>query len=62
MKYLLAITILAVITALSIGTETIEEKVDKQIEESHLLSDSAILVLEELHDKNDSLLVKYFGE
>lgn len=60
MKYLLAISILAVITALSLGPKTIEEQVEEQIQHSQALHDSAMIILREIHDKNDSLLDAYF--
>ena len=60
MKYLLAISILAVITALSLGPKTIEEQVEEQIQHSQALHDSAMIILRKIHDKNDSLLDAYF--
>ena len=61
MKYLLAISILAIITALSLKP-TKMEAIDEQLHESEVLHDSAMVLLQELHDKNDSLLVKHFGK
>jgi len=60
MKYLGFIALLAIITALSIKPKSIEERVAIQIEESQALHDSAINLLIELHEKNDSLIDKYF--
>jgi hypothetical protein len=60
MKYLLALSLLALITALSMKTTSIEERVEVQLEESEALHDSAMILLKELHDKNDSLIDKYF--
>ena len=60
MKYLSFIALLAIITALSIKPKSIEERVAIQIEESEALHDSAMILLKELHDKNDSLIDKYF--
>ena len=60
MKYLSIIAILAVITALSIKPKTIEERVEIQLEESEALQDTAMILLREIHEKNDSLIDKYF--
>jgi hypothetical protein len=62
MKYLLALSLLALITALSMKPKSIEERVEVQLEESEALHDSAMVLLKELHDKNDSLLTQYFGK
>ena len=62
MKYLSIIAILAVITALSIKPKSIEERVEIQLEKSEALHDSAMILLQEIHDKNDSLLIKHFGK
>ena len=59
MKYLLAISILAIITALSLKP-TKMEAIDEQIHESEALHDSAMVLLKQIHDKNDSLLDAYF--
>ena len=61
MKYLLALSLLALITALSMNPDKMEV-IEEQIEESEALHDSAMVLLKELHDKNDSLLTQYFGE
>jgi len=60
MKYLLALSLLALITALSMKPTSIEERVEVQLEESEALHDSAMILLKELHDKNDSLIDAYF--
>ena len=60
MKYLSIIAILAVITALSIKPKTIEERIEIQLEESEALQDTAMILLREIHEKNDSLIDKYF--
>ena len=62
MKYLGFIALLALITALSIKPTSIEERVEIQLEESEALHDSAMVLLKEIHDCNDSLLSQYFGE
>jgi hypothetical protein len=60
MKYLGFIALLALITTLSIKPKSIEERVSIQIEESQALHDSAMNLLIELHEKNDSLIDIYF--
>ena len=60
MKYLSILAILAVITALSIKPKTIEERIEIQLEESEALQDTAMILLREIHEKNDSLIDKYF--
>jgi len=63
MKFLTALGLVVLITALSVKPQAIEEKVDVQIEESKSIQDSAMKVLVELHEANDSLLIqKYFYE
>lgn len=63
MKFLAALGLVVLITALSVKPKPIEEKVEVQIEESQLMHDSAMKVLVELHEANDSLLIqKYFYE
>ena len=65
MKTLLITTIsiiLILIMGLSAETPAIEDQAEEQLVESEMLQDSAMIILKELHDKNDSLLVKYFGE
>ena len=60
MKYLLALSLLALITALSMKPTSIEERVEEQIQQSEILHDTEMILLKELHDKNDSLIDKYF--
>ena len=62
MKFLTALGIVVLITALSMEPKSIEEKVEIQLQESEALHDSAMVLLKELHDKNDSLLTQHFGE
>ena len=59
MKYLLALSLLALITALSMKPDKMEV-IEEQIEESEALHDSAMVLLKEIHDGNDSLIDKYF--
>lgn len=60
MRFLAALGILVLILALTTNS-TIEEKVEEQIEESQEMHDSAMQMLVELHEANDSLLIeKYF--
>jgi hypothetical protein len=61
MKFLTALGIVVLITALSMKSDKMEV-IEEQIEESESLHDSAMVLLKELHDKNDSLLIQYFGE
>jgi len=65
MKTLLLATI-SIVLILIMGwrseTPEIEEQVEQQLEESQALNDSAMMYLKVLHDKNDSLLIEYFGE
>jgi ABC-type dipeptide/oligopeptide/nickel transport system permease component len=61
MKFLLVLAIVSIFTAIALNP-TIEEKVDVQLEQSEALHDSAMMLLKELHDKNDSLLTQYFGK
>ena len=64
MKTLLITTIsivLILIMGFSNDAPKAEEMAEKQLIESEILQDSAMIILKELHDKNDSLLVKYFG-
>ena len=62
MKFLTALGIVVLVAALTMKPKSIEERVQVQLEESESLHDSAMVLLKELHDKNDSLLTKYFGE
>ena len=60
MRFLAALGLLVVILALTTNS-TIEEKVEVQIEESQEMHDSAMQMLVEIHEANDSLLIqKYF--
>ena len=65
MKTLLLATI-SIVLILIMGwrseTTEIEKQVEQQLEESQAIQDSAIIYLKELHEKNDSLLIEYFGE
>jgi hypothetical protein len=40
----------------------IQHEVEIQLEHSQELNDSAMVLLKELHDKNDSMLNEYFGK
>jgi hypothetical protein len=62
MKFLTALGIVVLITALSMKPKSIEERVEIQLQESEALQDSAMILLKELHDKNDSLIDKYFPQ
>ena len=62
MKFLTALGIVVLITALSIKPKPIEEVAELQLHKSEALHDSAMALLKEIHDKNDSLLIQYFGE
>ena len=62
MKFLTALGIVVLITALSMKPKSIEERVELQLEESEALHDSAMVLLKELHDCNDSLIDKYFPQ
>ena len=62
MKFLAALGLLVLILALT-TRPTIEEKVEVQIEESQEVHDSAMQMLIDLHNHNDSVLIqKYFYE
>ena len=62
MKLLYAIAIIALIMAVTIEPD-VEEKAEEQIHHSEMMCDSAAMVLEEIHNLNDSLLIeKYFYE
>jgi hypothetical protein len=54
--------ILILIMGLRSETSNIQEQVEVQLEHSQALNDSAMILLKELHDKNDSLLIEYFGK
>ena len=59
MKFLTVLAIVSIFTAIVLNP-SIEEKVDIQLEQSEALHDSAMLILQEIHDKNDSLIDAYF--
>jgi hypothetical protein len=62
MKLLYAIAIIALIMAVTIEPD-VEQKVEEQIHHSEMMCDSAAMVLDEIHNINDSLLIeKYFYE
>lgn len=62
MRFLAALGVLVLILALT-TRPTIEEKVEEQMQESQEMHDSAMQVLVEIHEANDSLLIeKYFGK
>jgi hypothetical protein len=62
MKLLYAIAIIAIIMAVAVEPD-VEEKVEEQIHHSEMMCDSAAMVLDEIHNINDSLLIqKYFYE
>ena len=62
MKFLTALGIVVLVAALTMKPKSIEERVQVQLEESEALHDSAIILLKELHDNNDSLIDKYFPQ
>ena len=59
MKFLTVLAIVSIFTAIVLNP-SIEEKVDIQLEQSEALHDSAMLILQEIHEKNDSLLDAHF--
>jgi hypothetical protein len=62
MKLLYGIAIIAIIMAVAIEPD-VEKKVEEQIHHSEMMCDSAAMVLDEIHNINDSLLIeKYFYE
>ena len=62
MKLLYAIAIIAIIMAVAVEPD-VEQKVEEQIHHSEMMCDSAAMVLDEIHNLNDSLLIqKYFYE
>jgi hypothetical protein len=62
MKLLYAIAIIAIIMAVAVEPD-VEKKVEEQIHHSEMMCDSAAMVLDEIHNINDSLLIqKYFYE
>ena len=62
MKFLTALGIVVLVAALTMKPKSIEERVELQLKESEALQDSAMILLKELHDKNDSLIDKYFPQ
>ena len=62
MKFLTALGLIVLIAALTMKPKSIEERVEVQLEESEALHDSAMVLLKELHEKNDSLIDKYFPQ
>jgi len=61
MKFLTVLGLVVLIAALSVKPKSIEETVEEQIQESQSMHDSAMQMLIELHEVNDSLLIqKYF--
>ena len=62
MKFLTALGIVVLVAALTMKPKSIEERVEVQLEESEALHDSAMMLLKELHEKNDSLIDKYFPQ
>jgi hypothetical protein len=60
MKLLYALVAIALIMAVTIEPD-VEQKVEEQIHHSEMMCDSAAMVLQEIHNLNDSLLIeKYF--
>jgi hypothetical protein len=60
MKFLFLIALIVLISALTITTEDKSVQIEEQIEHSHELHDSAMLLLQEIHKHNDSLIDVYF--
>jgi hypothetical protein len=62
MKFLYALFIVALIMAVAIEPD-VEQKAEEQIHHSEMMCDSAAMVLDEIHNLNDSLMIqKYFYE
>ena len=61
MKFLTALGIVVLITALTMKPDKMEV-IEEQMEESKELHDSAMVLLKEIHEKNDSLIDKYFPD
>jgi hypothetical protein len=62
MKFLFALSLVAIIMAVAVEPD-VEQKAEEQIEHSKMMCDSAAMVLDEIHNLNDSLLIeKYFYE
>jgi hypothetical protein len=62
MKFLFALSLVAIIMAVAIEPD-VEKKAEEQIHHSEMMCDSAAMVLQEIRSVNDSLLIeKYFYE
>jgi hypothetical protein len=62
MKFLYAISLIALIMAVAVEPD-VEQKAEEQIHHSEMMCDSAAMVLDEIHNLNDSLMIqKYFYE
>jgi len=60
MKFLYALSLIALIMAVAIEPD-VEQKAEEQIHHSEMMCDSAAMVLDEIHNLNDSLMIqKYF--
>ena len=61
---LIAFVSIAIIVFIGLGSKnpSAEQLAEKQLAESRMIQDSAMVLLEELRKKNDSLLIKYFGK
>jgi hypothetical protein len=60
MKFLYALSLIAIIMAVAIEPD-VEEKAEEQIHHSEMMCDSAAMVLDEIQNLNDSLMIqKYF--
>ena len=60
MKYLLLIALVALISALTMRSNEPTVEVDEELEYSHHLHDSAMILLNEIAHANDSLVDVYF--
>jgi hypothetical protein len=60
MKQLILLIIVILWAIFSYDKSTIKNEIDEQVEHSTQLHDSALLMLEEIHDVNDSLIDVYF--
>jgi hypothetical protein len=62
MKFLYALSLIALIMSVAVEPD-VEQKAEEQIHHSEMMCDSAAMVLQEIHNLNDSLLIqKYFYE
>ena len=59
MKLLYGIAIIALIMAVAIEPD-IEQKAEEQIHHSEMMCDSAAMVLDEIHNLNDSLMIEKY--